>query len=72
MLKLIFTSCCLRDAPPSQMQNYVRYIGTREGVERVDEGKLQLPATVNQKQLINQIIRDIPAGKTMLEYTDYM
>lgn len=54
------------------MKNYVRYIGTREGVEKVDESKLSLPVTGNQKQLIAQIIRDIPQTKEMLEYTDFL
>lgn len=30
MPKLIFTSHYLRDAPSAQLENYVRYIGTRE------------------------------------------
>lgn len=32
MPKIIFTSRYLRDAPPAQLENYVRYISTREGV----------------------------------------
>lgn len=72
MPKIIFTSRYMRDAPPAQLENYVRYIGTREGVEKVDESKLLLPATVNQKNLIRQLIRDIPAAKEMLEYADFI
>ncbi len=34
MAKLIFTSRYTRDAPPEHLQNYVRYISTREGVEK--------------------------------------
>ena len=36
MAKIIFTSRYLRDAPPAQLENYVRYVGTREGVEKID------------------------------------
>ena len=72
MAKLIFTSRYLRDVPPAQLENYVRYIGTREGVEKIDESKRHLPATVEQKKLIRQIIRDIPETKEMLEYTDFL
>ena len=72
MPKIIFTSRYVRDAPPAQLENYVRYIGTREGVEKVDESKLLLPATINQKNLIRQLIRDITAAKEMLEYTDFL
>lgn len=71
MPKIIFTSQYMRDAPPAQLENYVKYIGTREGVEKIDESKLLLPATVKQQQLIHQLIRDIPSVKEMLEYTDY-
>lgn len=56
MAKLIFTSRYLRDAPPAQMENYVRYIGTREGVEKMDTSKHYLPATSHQKQLIKQLL----------------
>jgi len=70
--KIIFTSRYLRDAPPAQLENYVRYIGTREGVEKIDESKRQLPATVNQRNLIRQLLRDIPASKDMLEYADFL
>jgi hypothetical protein len=61
----------MRDAPPAQLTNYVKYIGTREGVEKIDESKLELPATMNQKKLIKQLIRDIPSARVMLEYNDY-
>ncbi|WP_312279480.1 MobP3 family relaxase [Oscillibacter sp.] len=71
MPKIIFTSQYMRDAPPAQLENYVQYIGTHEGVEKIDESKLLLPATAKQHQLINQLIRDIPSAKDMLEYADY-
>jgi hypothetical protein len=71
MPKIIFTSQYMRDAPPAQLENYVKYIGTREGVEKIDESKLLLPATVKQQLLIGQLIRDIPPAKEMLEYADY-
>ena len=61
----------MRDAPPARLENYVKYIGTREGVEKIDESRLLLPAMVKQQQLIGQIIRDIPSAKDMLEYADY-
>ncbi len=46
MAKRIFTSRCIRDAPPEHLQNYVRYISTREGVEKVDESKKNLPTSM--------------------------
>ena len=71
MPKIIFTSQYMRNASPAQLKNYVKNIGTREGVEKIDESKLLLPATVKQQQLIQQLIRDIPSTKDMLEYADY-
>lgn len=52
MPKIIFTSQYMRDAPPAQLINYVKYIGTREGVEKIDESKLELPSTMNQQKPI--------------------
>ena len=72
MPKIIFTSRYIRDTPPEQLQNYVKYIGTREGVEKIDESKAQLLATVKQQKLIRQLLRDIPRAKDMLEYSDYL
>lgn len=72
MAKIIFTSRYMRDAPAAQLENYVRYIATREGAEKIDESKRNLPATKNQQKLIRQLIRDIPSSKEMLEYTDFL
>ena len=71
MAKLIFTSRYIRDAPPEHLQNYVRYISTREGVEKADESKKNLPATSAQKDLIRQLLKDMPESRDMLEYEDY-
>ena len=65
------TSRYIRDAPPEHLQNYVRYISTREGVEKADESKKNLPATSAQKDLIRQLLKDMPESRDMLEYEDY-
>lgn len=72
MPKIIFTSRYIRDAPPTKLRNYVKYIGTREGVEKMDESKMHLPATKNQREFIQQLIHDIPQAKQMLEYMDFL
>ena len=72
MPKLIFTSRYLRAAPPGHLSNYVRYISTRDGVEKIDESKKHLPAISVQKKFIEEMIRDIPSAKDMLEYTDFL
>lgn len=71
MAKIIFTSHYMRDAPPSHLENYIRYISTREGVEKIDGNRCQLPATEGQKKLMKQILRDIPAARELLEYEDF-
>ncbi len=72
MPKIILTSRYLRDAPPEQVENYVRYVSTREGVEKVGGSSRNLPATAQQKDLIHRIVHDIPSAKEMLEYADFL
>ncbi|MVB13063.1 MobL relaxases [Caprobacter fermentans] len=71
MPKIIFTSRYLRDAPAEHLTHYVKYLATRDGVEKIDESKLLLPATEKQRQLIGQLLRDIPSANELLEYGDY-
>lgn len=52
--------------------NYLKYIATREGVEKIDQINYDLPATERQKELINKIIEDYPDSKEMLEFEDYL
>ena len=70
MPKLILSSRYLCAAPPGHLSNYIRYISIRGGVEMIDESKKHLPTTIAQKKFIEEMIRDIPAAKDMLEYTD--
>lgn len=72
MPKLIFTSRYIRDAPTEHFKNYVRYISTREGVEKIEGARNSLPASQNQKRIIAQVIRDIPDARNMLEYADFL
>lgn len=72
MSKIILRCNYLRDAPPEHLSNFVKYIGTREGVEKIDDSKGLLPATVKQQNLIKQILKDIDGAKDMHEYADYL
>lgn len=47
---------------------YMKYIATREGVERIHGQGL---ATKKQKELIQKILRDYPDSKDLFEYADY-
>ena len=72
MPKLILRCNYLKNAPPSHLSNYMNYIGTREGVEKVDSTMSLLPATIKQKELIADILSKIPDADRMHEYYEYL
>ena len=72
MPKLILRCDYLKNAPPSHLANYMNYISTREGVEKVDSTPALLPATVKQKELIADILSKIEDAGRMHEYYDYL
>ena len=49
-----------------------KYIATREGVEKIDQSYRLSPSSQKQQQLIEEIIKDFPDSKEMLEYEDYL
>ena len=55
----------------AHLSNYVKYVSTREGVERVDPGKSMLPVTQKQAGLVQQILREFPSSRELFEYEDY-
>ncbi len=56
----------------AHQENYVRYVATREGVDRLDPGKSALPATESQKKMVRQLLRDFPLCRGLFEYEDYL
>lgn len=75
MPRLIFKSPYIRGGSKkaaAHLKNYVGYVATRSGVERIPLHKQDLPATKKQKDLIAQILKDFPLSKGMFEYEDYM
>lgn len=72
MSKLILRCNYLKNALPSHLSNYIHYISTREGVEKVDNTTALLPATVKQKELIADILSKIEDASKMHEYYDYL
>ena len=71
MAKIIFTSRYFRNPKGSNLGKLVKYMGTREGVEKLPDGEDHSPATVRQQRLINQITKTFPETKNYLEYEDY-
>lgn len=55
----------------SHLGNYVKYMATRDGAERVQWEQDQQPTTEQQKKLVAQIVRDFPLSCGMFEYEDY-
>ncbi len=72
MPKLILRCNYLKNSPPAHLANYINYIGTRDGVEKVSSTTALLPATAKQKELIADILTKIPDAKRMHEYHDYV
>lgn len=52
--------------------NYVSYIATRDGVEKVDSTQKFMEATERQKQIIKKLLSDYPDSKDLYEYQDYL
>lgn len=75
MPRLIFKCPYIKggtSAACAHLENYVRYMATRNGVERIDPGCDGWQATKRQKEMIKQILRDLPLSRGMFEYEDYM
>ena len=71
MAKLVTKFKYLNPNRDTNIGGYVKYIATREGVEKIDDTKRLSPATGKQQQFIEKILRDFPNTKEMLEYEDY-
>ena len=70
MPKLILKSPYLKcgGSGESSVSGYLCYIGTRDGVELVPDGR---SATKRQEQLIRALVRDFPDSKELLEFADW-
>ena len=69
MAKIIFTSRYIRNA--SKAGNLVKYMGTREGVEKLPYGIDHSPSTKKQDDLIASIVKKYPASAEYPEYVEY-
>ena len=71
MPKLIVTSRYLKKGAVKKLQNYVKYIATREGSVPVKENSSNEPATEKQCELINALLREFPESTQNFAYEDY-
>lgn len=75
MPRLIFKCPYIKggtSAACAHLENYVQYMATRNGVERIDPGCDGWQATKRQKEMIKQILRDFPLSRGIFEYEDYL
>ncbi|MCM1285009.1 MAG: relaxase MobL [Acetobacter sp.] len=71
MAKIILTSRYFRNPKHSNIGKLVKYMGTREGVEKLPNGIDNSPATKRQQNLVRSIVKNYPDSKKYLEYKDY-
>ena len=74
MPRVIFKCPHVKGGTPkatAHLGNAVGYIATRKGVQRIDPGKTNLPATENQINMVEKLAREFPLSKGLEEYANY-
>lgn len=72
MPRIIVASRYLKPAAKGTRGNLVKYIATRETVQKYSPKKKDIPVTENQKQLIFELLKINLDGKKLPEYSDYL
>lgn len=72
MARLILKCRYLKAGGAKHSENLIRYIATRDGVEKIDDTWQLQPATKAQRELIAQLISDFPDVAGAFEYQDYV
>ena len=72
MPRLILKSPYLKPGRKKSPGGYLKYIATREGVELAEDTSRHLPATAEQKQQIDKLLKKHPDSKDSHEYQDYI
>ena len=71
MPKIIVASRYLKPVANGTRGNLVKYIATRETVQKYSPKRKDAPVTENQKQLIMELLQINSDGKKLPEYSDY-
>lgn len=71
MAKIILKWRYLKPGTRNHNQNLVKYIAKRDGVEKIDDSWKSLPVSVQQKKMIEQLLKDFPDTADSYEYQDY-
>ena len=72
MARFILKWRYIKSGSPRHGENLMKYIATREGVEKCDESWKHQPATKEQQRLIKELIDDFPDSVQSFEYQDYI
>lgn len=72
MARIILKSPYLKPTAKAHIVNYVRYVATREGVEKPTDSKLILPATKFQNNTVVLLVKQYPGTAEFYEYEDYL
>lgn len=71
MAKLVTKWRYLKPDAARHAQAYIRYLATREGVEKYVEENGARPAAQAQRVLVEKLLRDFPDARRSFEYEDY-
>ena len=72
MAKLITKFKYYKPKGKMKIGGYLKYIATRDGVEKSNSLQEKQSSSLNQRQLIEKLLKDFPDCKDMLEYEDYV
>lgn len=72
MARIILKSPYLKPNAKVHIENYVRYIATREGAEPAKNSTNIMPAFETQKKLIDKLVKAYPDSKDLFEHEDYL
>lgn len=71
MAKLVTKFKYIKGGSDSNLGGYAKYIGTRSGVEKLDESVDNAHSSKKQDELIRKLTKQFPDSKQSLEYEDY-
>lgn len=72
MARFILKWRYIKSSSAKHGENLVKYIATREGVEKCDESWKHQPVTKEQQRLIKELVDDFPDSMQSFEYQDYI
>ncbi len=72
MAKLIVKWRYIKSGTPKHGQHLVKYIATRDGVEKCDDSWKHQPPTREQSRLIEELLTDFPSLQDSHEYQDHI